>query len=143
MMDGENAETVLEDLSDGALGTTGALGDLGVDAKLPLLAPFLDADELGAGLGENERADARRLGQAIHGCINRRDRYGRARAAVHLFVEVPEHDAGRRQDAGSCAHDFGDGDIDIAVRYYGARTDDQFRLQSNGVQGPGIGYPIG
>jgi hypothetical protein len=117
--------------------------DLGIDPALALFTTFFDADQLGPSLCKSERAYPRRLLQPVHRRVNGRDGYRRAATAVHLFVEVTENDARRGQNPRADAHNFGDGDLNIAVSDYGARADDQFRLQSNGVQGPGIGNPFG
>jgi hypothetical protein len=119
------------------------IGNLRVDAALTAFTALFDADEAGTGVGQCERAYARGLLQAIHGAINRRDRNRRAATAIHLFVEMAKNHAWRRQKARASAHDFRNRNVNVAIGNYGARANDQFRLQSNGVQGPGIGYPAG
>ena len=72
---------------------------LGINAPLPVSAAFLKADELGAGLCKRKWANAGIGFEPIHGCINRRDSDGCARATVHLLVEMAEDDPGCRQQA--------------------------------------------
>ena len=85
------------------------------DATLALLAPLFEAHELGSGFGQCKWADARILGQLVHGGINRRYGHRGARAAVHLFIEVPKDDAGSWQQPGPGTHDLGNGKLDIPV----------------------------
>ena len=102
------------------------------NAALSVEAPFFDADQLGAGTGERKRADARVCSQTIHGRVNGGDRHRRARAAVHLFVEMSENHAGRREQRRSGTHDFDDGAVNISIRDNGAGTDDHL-TSSNGT----------
>lgn len=117
--------------------------DFGIKPALAPFATFLDANKAGAGFREGEWTDPRRLLQTVHGGVDCRDSNRRAAAAIHLFVEVAENHAGGWQKARTRAHDFGYRNVDVAISNYGARTNDQLRLQSYGVQGPGIGHPVG
>ncbi|MET0431466.1 MAG: hypothetical protein ABWZ86_03215 [Hyphomicrobium sp.] len=120
-----------------------ALGDFRVDPALTPLTALLDPDQARANFGQRKRTNLRRAFQPVHGGVYCRDGNRRAPATVHLFIEVPKDDAGSRQNARTGAHEFGNRDVDIAIGNDVARANNQFRLQSIGVQGPGIGYPVG
>lgn len=94
--------------------------NLSINAALTAFTTLFDANKLGPSIGEGEWADPRRPLQTVHSAIDSRDRDRGAAAAIHLFVEVPENHARSRQKARTRAHDFRDGDVDIAVSYYGA-----------------------
>jgi hypothetical protein len=111
-------------------------GDFGIDPVLTLLSALLDANKLCASFRQSEWANARRPGQAVHGCIDRRDRHGCTRAAIHLLVEMTEDNAGSGQKTWADAHDFGDGDFDIAVSDYGARADNHSGSNQTGFKAP-------
>lgn len=112
-----------------------------IEAALAAFAALLNTDQFGAGFGQRKWANVRGFRQAVHSGIDRRDRHGCARAAVHLLIEMSKNNAGRWQQPRACAHNFRNGKLDISIRDNGARTDDHVRLQSIGVQGPGIGHP--
>jgi hypothetical protein len=127
----------------GAATQSAALSNFRIDPALAAFSTLFDTDETGACFSEGERANVRALLEPIHSGIDRRNRNWRAAAAIHLLVEMAENHARGRQNAGSGAHDFRNRNVNVAIGNYGARANDQLRLQSYGVQGPGIGYPVG
>ena len=97
-----------------------ALGNFGVNAALVTFTTFLDANEARPRFGEGKGANTRRLREPVHGGIDRRHRDRRTTAAVHLLVEMTEHNARRRQNARSSAHDFRHRYVNIAIGDDGA-----------------------
>jgi hypothetical protein len=124
------------DLGDGAPPGALAVGVGVVNAALAAFAAFFEPYELGAGFCEGVGRNPRVFGKTLHCGVNRRNGDGRARAAVHLFLEVPENDAGRRQEPWSGTHDFGDRKLNIPIGYDGARADDHNGSNRTGFKAP-------
>jgi hypothetical protein len=133
----------LFDLSDGAPPGALAVGVGVVNAALAAFAAFFEPYELCTGFCQGVWGNPRVFGKALHCGINRGNGDGRARAAVHLFLEVPENDAGRRQEPWPGTHDFGDGKLDIPIGYDGARADDHNGSNRTGFKAPASDAQMG